>query len=92
MDEVTVNSADIDALAETVDDRSLPARDLLRALLGAIRTVAGGEQPSVELTVLVQGLPETFDAALTAKEAAGASVSGQGAVKMTVAKITRSTM
>lgn len=86
MDSVSVNRDDIDALAQALDAGSLPAQDLLRSLVTAIRTVAGDE-PSITVSMeIVDSLPDTFEAAFTPDPVAPAS--GRG-VRVTFAKIGR---
>jgi len=88
MDSVSVNLDDIDALAQALDAGTLPARDLLRSLITAIRRVSGDEE-SVTLSVqVVMSLQDTFDAAFTPDPAPGDPAAGQQ-VRVTFAKIGR---
>jgi hypothetical protein len=84
MDSVPVSRNDIDALAQALNASSLPAADLLRSLVTAIRQVSGDDE-AVTVNVEVTGsLQETFDAAFTPEPAPGAP-----GVRVTVMKITR---
>jgi hypothetical protein len=66
MDSVSVSREDIDALAQALDAGPLPAGDLLRSLVTAIRAVSSGDEESVTVSVDVVGaLRDTFDAAFT---------------------------
>lgn len=88
MDNVSVSLDEIDALVQAVDGGTLPAEDLLRSIVTAIRAVSGGEE-SVTVSVEVVGpLRDTFDAAFTPDAAPGGPASGQQ-VHVTVNKITR---
>lgn len=90
MDSVSVNRDDIDALAQALDAGVLPAGDLLRSLLAAIRQVSGNDESvTVEVEVeaeVVQPLKETFAAAFTPEPATGAAAHQ---VHVSVKKITR---
>jgi hypothetical protein len=87
VDNISVSLDDIGALAQAVDSGTVPARDLLRSIVTAIRAVSGGEE-SVTVSVEVVGsLRDTFDAAFTPDPPA-APASGQQ-VHVTVNKITR---
>jgi hypothetical protein len=89
MDSVSVNHDDIDALEQALSTGTLPAQDLLRSLVAAIRAVSGGAEESVTVNVeVVEPLRETFDAAFTPDPAPGDPASGQQ-VHVTVAKIGR---
>jgi hypothetical protein len=94
MDSVSVNQNDIDALAQALDAGTLPAGDLLRALVAAIRAVSGDQQPvtvSVEAVTAEGSLGDVFDAAFTpepAPAAPGVPAAGQQ-VHVRVMKITR---
>jgi hypothetical protein len=89
MDSVSVNHEDIDALAQALDAGTLPAEDMLRSLVTAIRAVSGGDEESVTVSVeVVQSLQETFDAAFTPDPAPGSPASGQQ-IAVTVRKIGR---
>lgn len=84
MDSVSVTRDDIDDLAQALHAGSLPAGDLLRSLIAAIRQ-ASGDDEIVTVSVEVAGsLQETFEAAFTPEPAPG----GPG-VRVTVMKITR---
>lgn len=88
MDSVSVSHHDIDALADALDAGTLPATDLLRSLVAAIREVSGDEE-SVTVSVEVAGsLQETFDAAFTPDPSPGGPASGTQ-VHVTVHKIGR---
>jgi hypothetical protein len=86
MDSVSVNRDDIDALAQALDAGPLPAQDLLRSLVTAIRTVSGDEQSITVSMEVVDSLQDTFEAAFTPDPASAAS--GQR-VRVTFAKIGR---
>jgi hypothetical protein len=96
MDSVLVSRDDIDALAQALDAGLLPAGDLLRSLIVAIRAVSDGGEESVTVSVDVVGsLRDTFDAAFTPDPApdsapapAPTAPSGQQ-VHLRVMKITR---
>lgn len=90
MDSVSVSRNDIDALAQALDAGTLPATDLLRSLVTAIRTVSGDEE-SVTVSVEVVGsLQDTFDAAFTPEPEPAAPAPGLGQqVNVRVMKITR---
>jgi hypothetical protein len=89
MDSVSVNRDDIDALAQALDAGVLPAADLLRSLVAAIRQVSGDDQSvTVEVEVeaeVAESLKEQFAAAFT-PEPAGAA---PHQVHVSVKKITR---
>jgi hypothetical protein len=87
MDSVSVNRDDIDALEHALDTGTLPAKDLLRPLVTAIRTVSGDEQ-SITVSVEVVSLQDTFDAAFTPDPAPGGPAPGQQ-VRVTFTKIGR---
>jgi hypothetical protein len=71
MDSVSVSRDDIDALAQALDADLLPAGDLLRSLVAAIRAVSDGGEESVTVSVEVtESLRSTFDAAFTPEPAA----------------------
>jgi hypothetical protein len=77
MDNVSVSLDDIDALARALDSGTVPAQDLLRAFVAAIRAVSGDEE-SVSVSVEVIGsLQDTFDAAFTPYPAEEGHASGQ---------------
>jgi len=90
MDSVSVNRNDIDALAQALDAGVVPAADLLRSLIAAIRQVSGDDESvTVEVEVeaeVAEPLKETFAAAFTPEPAAGA---GAHQVHVSVMKITR---
>ncbi|GAA4599244.1 hypothetical protein BJY16_003007 [Actinoplanes octamycinicus] len=65
MDEVVVSRTDIDALAEAVEQGGLPAPDLLRALVTAIRESVG-EDRLVSVSVEVDSVDSEFGAAFVA--------------------------
>ena len=89
MDSVSVSHDDIDALAHALDAGTLPATELLRSLVTAIRRVSGGDEESATVSVEVVGsLQQTFDAAFTPDPAPGGSASGPQ-VHVTVRKIGR---
>ncbi|WIM97885.1 hypothetical protein ACTOB_001442 [Actinoplanes oblitus] len=85
MDEVVVSRTDIDALAEAVEQGGLPAPDLLRALITAIRASVGEDaRVSVSVEVdAVDSVDEQFEAAFVPEPAAGRTV------RVTVMKIGR---
>jgi hypothetical protein len=90
VDNVLVSRDDIDALAQAVEDGTLPAQELLRSLVTAIQSAAEDEE-SIQVSVEVaergfggEDLPETFDAAFVPD----ADPVG-GRVRVTVAKIGR---
>lgn len=88
MDNVSVNREDIGALSEALDAGTLPAGDLLRSLISAIRAVSGDDE-SVSVSVEVVGsLQDTFDAAFIPEPAPAAAIRGRQ-VHVTVMKITR---
>jgi hypothetical protein len=88
LDSVSVSHDDIDALANALDTGTLPATELLRSLVAAIREVSGDEE-SVTVNVEVVGsLQETFDAAFTPDPSPGGPASGTQ-VHVTVHKIGR---
>jgi hypothetical protein len=88
LDSVPVSHDDIDALAQALDAGTLPATELLRSLVAAIREVSGDEE-SVTVNVEVAGsLQETFDAAFTPDPSPGGLASGTQ-VNVTVRKIGR---
>ena len=88
MDSVSVNLDDIDALAQALDTGTLPATDLLRSLVTAIRRVSGDEQSITVSVEVVASMQDTFDAAFTPDPAPGEPNSGQQ-VRVTFAKIGR---
>ena len=88
MDSVSVNLADIDTLAQALDTDTLPAKDLLRSLVTAIRRVSGDEESITVSVEVVASLQDTFDAAFTPDPAPGGPTSGQQ-VRVTFAKIGR---
>jgi hypothetical protein len=88
LDSVSVSHDDIAALADALDAGTLPATELLRSLVAAIREVSGDEE-SVTVSVEVAGsLQETFDAAFTPDPPPGGPASGTQ-VHVTVHKIGR---
>ncbi len=87
MDSVSVNRDDIEALAQALDAGTLPAKDLLRSLVTAIRTVSGDEQAITVSMEVVDPLPDTFEAAFT-PDPVPAAASGQQ-VRVTFMKIGR---
>jgi hypothetical protein len=89
MHNISVDHDDIDALAEAVDTGTLPAQDLLRSLVAAIRTVADGEESTITVNVNVRTLGDTFDAAFDAEPESADTTTAQGVVRVVVAKITR---
>ena len=84
MDSVSVSRNDIDALAQALDAGAMPAGDLLRSLITAIRQASGGDEMVTVSVEVTNSLGETFDAAFTPEPATG----GPG-VHVTVMKITR---
>jgi hypothetical protein len=84
MDELLVAREDIDALADAVDAGTVPAPDLLRALVTAIRSAVGEDDP-VSVSVEVESVPEVFEAAFVPEPASNAARH----VRVTVAKIGR---
>ena len=88
MDSVSVNLADIDTLAQALDTGTLPAKDLLRSLVSAIRTASGDEQSVAVSVEVVESLQDTFDAAFTPDPAPGGPAPGQQ-VRVTFSKIGR---
>ena len=88
MDSVSVNRDDIDALAQALDTGTLPATDLLRSLVTAIRAVSGDEESVTVSVEVVESLQDTFEAAFTPEPAAGGPAPGHQ-VLMRVMKITR---
>lgn len=91
MDDVSVSSDDIDALAQALDSGTLPANDLLRSLVAAIRDISGWGKESFTVSVeAVDPVRETFDAAFTPDPAPGGPASG-GQVNVTIKKVGRST-
>jgi hypothetical protein len=84
MDSVSVSRNDIDALAQALDAGALPAGDLLRSLITAIRQASGDDEMVTVSVEVASSLQETFDAAFTPEPAPG----GPG-VHVTVMKITR---
>lgn len=89
MDSVSVNRDDIDALAQALEDGTLPAKDLLSSLVAAIREASGDEE-SVTVSVEVGGsLQDTFDAAFMAEEPAPGDPAPGHQVHVQVMKITR---
>jgi hypothetical protein len=95
MDNITVDRDDIDALAQALDNGTLPAQDLLRSLVTAILSAAGAED-SISVSVEVETSPETevetlretFEAAFVPEPSPDVHASGH-AVRVTVAKIGR---
>jgi hypothetical protein len=87
MDSISVSRDDIDALAQALDSGTLPAQDLLRPLVTAILSAAGAED-SISVSVEVETLRETFEAAFVPEPAPDAPAAGH-AVRVTVAKIGR---
>lgn len=88
MDSLSVSHDDIAALADALDAGTLPATELLRSLVAAIREVSGDEE-SVTVSVEVAGsLQETFDAAFTPDPPPEGPASGTQ-VHVTVHKIGR---
>jgi hypothetical protein len=88
MDSVSVNREDIDALALALDAGDLPAADLLRSLVTAIRAVAGDEESVTVSVEVVEPLQHTFEAAFAPEPAPEDPSSGQQ-VHVRVMKITR---
>lgn len=84
MDSVSVSRNDIDALAQALDAGALPAGDLLRSLIAAIRQTSGNDEIVTVTVEVTDSLEETFEAAFTPEPAPG----GHG-VHVTVMKITR---
>ncbi len=71
MDSVSVNRDEIDALAQALDTGTLPATDLLRSLVTAIRAVSGDEESVTVSVEVVESLQDTFEAALTPERLPG---------------------
>jgi hypothetical protein len=91
MDSVSVSLDDIDALTQALAAGTLPAGDLLRAVVAAIRAVSGDQQPvtvSVEAVTDPGALQDTFAAAFAPEPAPAAPAAGQQ-VHVRVMKITR---
>jgi hypothetical protein len=88
MDSISVNRDDIDALEHALDTGTLPAKDLLRSLLTAIRTASGDEQSVTVSVEVVESLQDTFEAAFTPDPAPGGPAPGQQ-VRVTFSKIGR---
>ncbi|BCJ45061.1 hypothetical protein GCM10010168_68610 [Actinoplanes ianthinogenes] len=82
MDEVVVNREDIDALAEAVEQGDLPAPELLRALVTAIRESVG-EDFRVSVSVEVDSVDDQFEASFAPEPSADRTV------RVTVMKIGR---
>lgn len=76
MDRASVSRRDIEDLARAVESDDLPAANLLRPLVAALREAAHGEEFSVDITVYVEYLPDTFDAAFVADAAESAAAPG----------------
>jgi hypothetical protein len=88
MHNVSVNLDDIDALAQALDSGTLPAQDLLRSLVTAIRAVSGDEE-SITLSVEVAGsVQDTFKAAFTPDPTPAGPAAGQQ-IRVTFIKIGR---
>lgn len=88
MDNVSVSLDDIDALAQALDSGTLPAEDLLRSVVAAIRAVSGDQDSVIVSVEVVRPLRETFDAALTPDPSPVGPASGQQ-VDVRFMKITR---
>ena len=88
MDNVPVSLDDIDALAQALDSGIVPAQDLLRALVTAIRAVSGDEESFTVKVEVIGSLQDTFDAAFTPDPAPGGPASGQRP-HVRIMKITR---
>jgi hypothetical protein len=87
MESVSVNRDDIDALERALDAGTLPAKDLLRSLVTAIRAVSGDEQSITVSMEVDESVQDTFEAAFT-PDPAPAPASGQQ-VRVTFFKIGR---
>jgi hypothetical protein len=92
MQNVSVNLDEIDALAQALDSGTLPAQDLLRSLVTALRAVSGDEE-AITLSVEVAGsVQDTFNAAFTPDPTPAGPAAGQQTgqqIRVTFIKIGR---
>jgi hypothetical protein len=83
VDNLFVSRDDIDALAQLVATGTLPAQDLLRSLVIALREATGDDDP-VSMSVEVGSVAEQFEAGFVPE----AAPAGQH-IRVTFAKIGR---
>jgi hypothetical protein len=88
MDNVSVSLDDLDALDRALASGALPAADLLRSVVAAIRAVSGDEDSVTVSLEVVEPLTDTFEAAFTPEATTAASAGGQQ-FHMRFLKITR---